>query len=169
MFKRLALCVLLVVVMAGMVFAEGGETKFIKIQIGATGTVSQTQTAHVNGLVQAGGMFRLWGDHFYGGLKYQDINNVLSGNWNTGDGMIYIFTRNPTVSLLNNKPQIYGIVGAGVGHEEESGKFIDAGTLNTGLGLLVPTPIGDFTLETTGYMIGDKWTLNALLGVQWGF
>jgi hypothetical protein len=177
MFKKnvvfMLCCILLVLVMASTVFAvqPGDKTKFILATAGISATSNEVKTADFAGVAQVCGGLRVWGDNIYATVRLEEFNNDAIGNFTLGQGIFRIYTRNPQPAILEKTctPQIYGLIGGGVGHKEGSGNFVDVGTGNIGFGAFIPTAWGDFVAEISGYLVGTKWSGIISVGAQWGF
>jgi hypothetical protein len=111
---------------------------------------------------------KVWGQKIFVGGGYQDINNSSGfGNFDTYTGKIYVFTRDPGISLLKYTPQMYLVLGGGVAHEVGSG-LLGNGAFNGGFGILIPSKLADVFIETTAFNASGKWSLDLGAGIQIG-
>lgn len=165
MFKKLFLVLAVLGMFSTVAFADGGESTWLKGQGGVTFNYSQLQKSTFMGIANFEILQRVWGQKFFIGGQYRDINNETS--WEDYTGKVYIYTHDPNVSILQKKPQMYLMVGGGLAHQsnaDELGKF----SFNGGAGILIPTGIGNFIVELNGLNIDNDWSLTATTGLQIG-
>ena len=168
MFKKLVFCAVLVVFCSSMAVADSSPNWYLRGQGGVTSTWDQLKESKVAGTASFSFMRKVWGQKIFVGGGYQDINNAVGfGNFDTYTGKIYVFTRDPGISLLKYTPQMYLVLAGGVAHEVNSG-LLGNGAFNGGFGILIPSPLADFLIETTAFNTAGTWSFDIGAGIQIG-
>lgn len=168
MLRKVLLCVLLVVFCGSMAWADSSPAWYLRGQGGVTSTWDQLKENGVAGTASFSFMRKVWGEKIFVGGGYQDINNAAGlGNFDTYTGKIYVFTRDPGISLLKYTPQMYLVLSGGVAHEVGSG-LLGNGAFNGGIGILIPSKLADFFVETTAFNTAGTWSFDMGAGIQIG-